>query len=84
MTQTVEWQVEEEVLAAFRREADEYGAELRLAAAVKWYELGRISQERAAQVAGLTRRDFLFALSHYRVSPFQTNTAELEEELARG
>src|SRR6266540_690801 len=42
----------------------------RLAAAVKWYELGMISQSKAAEVAGISRQAFLEALARFKVSPF--------------
>jgi len=35
---------------------------MRVAVAVKWYELGEISQGKAAEVAGLTRVDFINTL----------------------
>lgn len=84
MPHTMQLEVDEETLAALRQEPSTYVAELRLAAAAKLYELGRVSQERAAQIAGLSRRDFLFGLSRYQVTPYQTTVAELQEELSRG
>jgi predicted HTH domain antitoxin len=50
---------------------------------VKWYELRLISQGRAAQIAGLSRADFLEALSRYAVSPFQYCAEEIIEEAER-
>jgi predicted HTH domain antitoxin len=84
MSHTLQLEVDDEILAALRQEPAAYVAELQLAAAVKMYELGRVSQERAAHIAGLTRRNFLFALSRYQVTPYQTTVDELREELARG
>jgi predicted HTH domain antitoxin len=55
--------------------------EMRVAAATKWYELGRISQEKAAEIAGLNREEFMMTLSRLQVSPFQYTAQELEEEL---
>lgn len=46
-----------------------------------WYTLAIVSQEKAAEIAGLTRSDFITALSRFDVSPFQINAQELEEEL---
>lgn len=40
-------------------------------AAAKLYEVGDVSQERAADLAGLSRQGFLASLSRLRVSPFQ-------------
>lgn len=70
----------EEALAALRTDPENFTRELRLAAAVKWYELGRISQERAAKIAGLSRAEFLAALGQFGVSPFQYTATEVLEE----
>jgi len=55
--------------------------EMRVAAAAKLYELGRISQEKAAELAGLNREEFMVTLSSLQVSPFQYTVQELEDEL---
>ena len=60
---------------------DAFGDEMRLAAAVKWYELGRISQGKAAEIAGKSRSEFLDALGRFGASPFQTTPEELAAEL---
>jgi len=73
----------EEALAALRTDPENFTRELRLAAAVKWYELGRISQERAARIAGLSRTEFLTALGQFGVSPFQYTATEVLEEAGR-
>jgi len=44
---------------------------LRLAAAVKWYELGLVSQARAAEIAGISRSEFIDTLGRFKVSAFQ-------------
>jgi predicted HTH domain antitoxin len=76
-------EVPEEALAALRKDAASFARELPLAAALKWYELRLISQGRAAQIAGLSRADFLEALSRYAVSPFQYSAEEVIEEAER-
>lgn len=72
-----------EVFSAIRRGPEEFLREMRLAAAVKWYELGEISQEKAA-VAGLRRAEFIDALGRYRVSPFQYTGEDIARELGDG
>lgn len=67
-------------LANFKQTAEEFTQSLRLAAAVKWYEQGRLSQERAAEIAGLCREDFLMALLPFAVSPFQYSVEEILKE----
>ena len=71
----------ETALSAIRKSPSEFAAEMRLAAAVKWYELGMVSQEKAAEIAGLTRADFILALGRFYVSPFQSTAEEIKEDL---
>jgi predicted HTH domain antitoxin len=71
----------DEVFASLHRDPVEFTRELRIAAAVKWYELEQISQGRAAEIAGLTRAEFITALGQYRVSPFQYTAEEVLAEL---
>jgi len=52
------------------------------AAVVKWYELGRISQGKAAELLGLSRVEFLELLAAFKVSAWQYTEDELTEELA--
>jgi predicted HTH domain antitoxin len=77
-------EVPEGVLSALRKEPAAFARELRLAAAVKWYELRQISQARAAEIAGLSRADFLAALGRHGVSPFQYEADEVIEEAEGG
>ncbi len=44
--------------------------QLRIVAAVKLFELGKLSSGRAAQLAGISRVQFLNSLGNYQVSPF--------------
>ena len=76
--------LDEDVLSALRRSPDEFANKMRLAAAIHWYERGEISQEKAAQVAGLDRTDFLLALAREGEDAFVVDFADLERELQRG
>ena len=73
----------ESAFSSLRKGPSEFGAELKLAACIKWYELGRISQGKAAELAGLSRAAFLDALRDYRVSAIQISPEELEQEMSR-
>jgi predicted HTH domain antitoxin len=81
---TVALELPSEVFSALRRSPEEFGRELRLVAAIYWYQRGQISQEKAAQVAGLDRTDFLRALAGQGVDAFTVDFRDLERELERG
>ena len=71
----------ETAFSAIRKSPSEFAVEMRLAAAVKWYEMGVVSQEKAAEIAGLTRAEFIFSLARFGVSPFQSTAEEIMEDL---
>ena len=55
--------------------------EVRLASALKLFELGRISSGLAARLAGMARVEFLLLCGQYGVSVFQQNEVELSADL---
>jgi predicted HTH domain antitoxin len=72
----------QEIFSALRKEPEAFLREMRLAAAVKWYELEQISQSKAAEIAGISRAEFLTALARFDVSPFQVTANDLIHEVA--
>jgi predicted HTH domain antitoxin len=80
---TVTVKLPEEVFSALRRSLEEFVRGMHLAAAVHWYERGEISQEKAAQIAGLDRTDFLRALAREQVDAFVVDVEDLSHELDR-
>jgi predicted HTH domain antitoxin len=82
MMETVQLTLElpRELFSAFRQEPAEFVREMRLAAAVKWYETRQLSQAKAAEIAGVSRAEFLAALGRFGVTPFQVTADELIQE----
>jgi predicted HTH domain antitoxin len=79
-TVQVSIELNRDVLSALRQDPPTFVREMRLAAAVKWYEVGLISQAKAAEVAGVSRAEFLAALARLEVTPFQYNADDLTRE----
>lgn len=75
--------VPDETLLALKLAPEAVAAELRLAAAVKLYELRRLSSGAAAALAGIPRPLFLTKLADYGVATFRMTKEELREDLAR-
>jgi predicted HTH domain antitoxin len=67
-------------LSALRQDPPTFVREMRLAAAIKWYELQSISQAKAAEIAGISRAEFIDALTRFGVSPFQYTVDEVLAE----
>jgi predicted HTH domain antitoxin len=82
MSVALKLELPDSAFSALHKSPSEFGQELCLAAAVKWYELTIISQEKAAEIAGLSRAEFIEALGRFRVSPLQYSSQEVISELA--
>ena len=61
-----------------------FGREMLVAAVLRWFEEGRLSQGQAAQILGLTRGEFFDVLYEHHVSPIQMSVEDLEKEFQRG
>jgi predicted HTH domain antitoxin len=75
--------VPEKVLLAEKTDEVGFSRELPILAAVKLYELGRLSSGRAAELAGMTRVEFLLSLNRYRVFPLASELEDLEGAIPR-
>jgi len=80
---TISFDIPTDALSALRRAPDEFAREMRLAAAMHWYQRGDVSQEKAALIAGLDRADFLAALARERINVFSVDAEALQHELDR-
>lgn len=73
-----------EVFSALKRSPPEFLKQMRIAAAIHWYAAGKVSQEKAALIAGLDRVDFLAALAAKQVEVFAVDMDSLKRELEHG
>ncbi len=72
--------VPETVLLAEKTDSVSFGREMRILSAIKLFELGRLSSGRAAELAGMSRIEFLQALDRYKVFPFAAELSDLENQ----
>ncbi len=62
---------------------EEIEQHIRLMAALKMFELGKVSSGKAAELAGMSRVEFLETCGRYRVSVFNYPSEKIEEEIEK-
>lgn len=72
--------IPQESMVALKVSPDEFAADLRMAAAMKYYELGRLSSGAAARLAGVPRVVFLTHLAEYGIDTFRLTEEQLRRE----
>jgi predicted HTH domain antitoxin len=71
-------EVPETILLAEKTDETAFAREIQMLAAVKLYELGRLSSGLAAELAGMSRVEFLLNLGRYKVFPLEAELQDLE------
>lgn len=85
MSKQVTVEVPEDAVRIFGDRDDKlFAREMYEAAVVKWFDEGRVSQGKAAELLGLSRSEFFDVLNRHQVSPIQMTPEELVEECRRG
>lgn len=75
MTATIELQLPESVTISEQ--------EIKMIVAARLFDVGELSSGQAAELAGITKREFIESVGKYGVSIFQYSAEELERDLAR-
>lgn len=73
-------EVPDEAMLALRVPRERAGQEMQLAAAMKLFELGRLSAGGAAALAGVSKPVFLSRLEEYGIAAFDLSEEELLSE----
>ena len=75
-------QIPQSLPDAMQRSPEEFAHEAKMAMAVKLYEMKRLSSGMAAQLAGISRVEFLLELHRYGVAVIDLSAAEIESDTA--
>ena len=73
----ITFSIPDEILVALKASPEDFASRIRLAAAVKLYEIGQLSSGAAARLAGVPRPYFLSHLADYGVNTFDLDEDEL-------
>jgi predicted HTH domain antitoxin len=84
MSKQVTVEVPEDSLQVLGEDAAQFGREMLVAAVLRWFEEGRLSQGQAAEMLGMKRGEFFDLLYAHKVSPIQMSVKDLEEDFRRG
>lgn len=85
MSKQVTIEVPEDAVRIFGDKDDaRFAREMYETAVVKWFDEGRISQGKAAELLGISRGELFDVLWRHKVSPIQITPEELAEEFKRG
>lgn len=69
------------IFGALRLSPNEFAHELKVASAVQWYFEQAVSQGKAAELAGLSRIEFLEELHRRKIPACQSTLNDLREEI---
>jgi len=73
--------IPESAFSVTRQKPDDFAREILHSAVVKWYEQGKVSQSKAAEICDMSREEFMNLLIKYEVAPIQISPDELSNEL---
>lgn len=80
---TITLNLPDDIYSALRKAPGDFAQELVLAATCHWYAQGQIAQDKAAEIAGLFRAEFIDELARRRIPVGQYSAEEVLEEVRR-
>lgn len=77
----ISFQISESILQALNQSRDEFISQMRLFTALQLFKNHKLSFGQAAELAGLSRENFLIELDNYQIDLIDYDASELEQEL---
>lgn len=81
-TETITLEVSQDILAALKMGANDFGDQLRLLAAIAFFQDKQLSLGKAAELAGLNRLAFMDLLARKGIVAFDYDESALPTDLA--
>ena len=78
---SISFELPESAFSSFKKTPLELGIEMKKAAVVKFYETGDLSQNKAAEILGVSRKEFLKILSSFKVTVLDYDALSLKKEI---
>ncbi|MBE7443746.1 MAG: UPF0175 family protein [Planctomycetia bacterium] len=82
LVKKMELTVAEDILMALNEKPAEFLKNMRTFAAIKFFELGKLSLGKAAELAEMSKLDFIELLSKQGISVYNYPPEELEDDLS--
>ena len=82
LVKKMELSVAEDILLALNEKPSEFLKDIRIFAAIKFFEIGKLSIGKAADLAEMSKLDFIELLSQQNISVYNYPPEELEEDLS--
>lgn len=79
--QSIVMNLPDDLAASIEMTPEELASQVRHMAALKMFELGKISTGKAAQLAGLSKLDFIESCASYHIGMFNYKSEDVESEL---
>ena len=77
----VQMDLPESIFSLLHKDKDEIVKMFKLCTAVKLYEMRKISQEKASELAGMSRGEFLLSLKDFEITPYQYSSEDIVNEV---
>lgn len=82
LVKKMELSVAEDILLALNEKPAEFLKDMRTFAAIKFFEIGKLSIGKAAELAEMNKPDFIELLSKQKISVYNYPPEELEEDIS--
>jgi len=82
LTKKIELSIPEDIFLALNEKPAEFLKDIRTFAAIKFFEMGRLSLGKAAGLSEMDKLDFIELLSKHKISIYNYSAEELDEDLS--